>query len=797
MTIPDVRFDNPIDLEKIPKQELSLRLPAISRPDDSRTWYNGLRFTALIVFFHSVLVVLCCDSDFYDYRLVTWAKESGYGVLYLYAAALMIRPFVQLAEFTWLPIVLGLVASVGVMARQSPPELDNYGAALAVLGLVHWALELAYYRYKLTTANSVLDQKSEPLQVAISMMILGIGGITGVFMIGLLIGGMLPSIAVTTSCIWAAAHMIEPRVHFTWTSLHSAFQTFLFYPSSKGLPPGLIPSPVGSYVSRFFLLGTVVAILLGPAILHLCHGLDPRGIAWLVAAPLCMVGLAKLLLCYPLGPELVGDAGVVWRNMIQGLRRSTNQLESESIHLGYVAADHSPVLIDRSLCLEHMHILGATGSNKSSLGLAPLIEQFISFPDTSVVIIDLKGDTAELYHAAKGAIDHFRPNTALQFFSLENGSKTHIFNPFYSDAWEKLSLLERSDVLCKCCGLVYGFEYGRAFYTMGNSSVMTNINVANPSSRSFRQLALEANRLLKEQDSGANSELRRIGLHAIESIRRLACYDSINYVPQDPQNDEVQQNRIDLAGVFQRPTVVYFKLPSTTTSIGASALARFVIQNLIIAARFTNRKMKVHLVIDEFQRALGEGVEHTLQLARSHDIGLVLSNQSMADLDVTSPKVYQAVAGNCAIRRWFSAMSKRDLEELYTLMGTTEVTRETVSRGPDGTTTSYQQEHEPRARMTDLHAISEESSMSFLQVAGRGRGYARYNGIPFVCYSEYHISEEQYLNRKSLPWPSDLPGMIVAKESYDSLQPSSSVATKKKSNTRLNQDPDLFGSDFD
>jgi hypothetical protein len=165
MTIPDVRFDNPIDLEKIPKQELSLRLPAIGRPDDSRTWYNGLRFTALIVFFHSVLVVLCCNSDLYDYRLVTWAKESGYGVLYLYAAALMIRPFVQLAEFTWLPIVLGLVASVGVMARQSPPELDNYGAALAVLGLVHWALELAYYRYKLTTANSVLDQKSEPLQV--------------------------------------------------------------------------------------------------------------------------------------------------------------------------------------------------------------------------------------------------------------------------------------------------------------------------------------------------------------------------------------------------------------------------------------------------------------------------------------------------------------------------------------------------------------------------------------------------------------------------------------------------------
>lgn len=797
MTIPHVRFDNPIDLEKVPKQELNLRLPAIGRPDDSKTWYNGLRFSALIVFFHSILVILCCDSDRYHYSLVRWAQESGYGVLYLYAAALMIRPFIQLAEFTWLPVILGFTASVIVMARQSPPELDNFGVGLAVLGLLHWALELAYYRYKLTTANSVLDQKSEPLQIAISMMILGIGGITGVFMVGLLMGGMLPGITVTTGCIWAAAYTIEPYVRFTWSDFWQALQTFLFYPSAKHLPPGLIPSPVGNFVSRFVLLGTVVAMLLGPAILHLYQEMDPRGLAWLVAVPLCLTGMAKLVLCFPLGPELEGGAGQFWRNMVLGLRRSKNEIESESIHLGFAAADHSPVLIDRSLCMEHMHILGATGSNKSSLGVAPLIEQFISFPDTSVVIIDLKGDTAELYHAAKEAIDHFRPQTALQFFSLENGSKTHVFNPFYSAAWEKLSLLERSDVLCTCCGLVYGFEYGRAFFTMGNSSVMTNINVANPSSRSFRQLALETNRLLKDQDSGLNSELRRIGLHAIESIRRLACYDSINYVPQNPENDEVQLNRIDLAGVFQRPTLAYFKLPSTTTSIGASALARFVIHNLIIAARFTDRKMKVHLVIDEFQRALGEGVEHTLQLARSHDIGLVLSNQSMADLDVTSPKVYQAVAGNCAIRRWFSAMSKRDLEELYTLMGTTEVTRETVSRGPDGTTTSYQQEHEPRARMTDLHAISEESSMSVLQIAGRGRGYARYNGIPFVCYSEYHISEEEYLHRKSLPWPSDLPGMIVAKESYDSLQPSSSVTPKKKSNTRLNQDPDLFGSDFD
>jgi hypothetical protein len=125
-------------------------------------------------------------------------------------------------------------------------------------------------------------------------------------------------------------------------------------------------------------------------------------------------------------------------------------------------------------------------------------------------------------------------------------------------------------------------------------------------------------------------------------------------------------------------------------------------------------------------------------------------------------------------------------------MGTHEEVQVTHTHTDKGTNRSYKTDHVPRARTTDLHTISEHPNLTVLQVSGSGRAYARYRGIPFVCYSNYHISKEEFERRKQLGWPDDLPGMIKAKEvaQTDSLKSPPNKKPKRGRKPDLDSDHD-------
>jgi len=90
--------------------------------------------------------------------------------------------------------------------------------------------------------------------------------------------------------------------------------------------------------------------------------------------------------------------------------------------------------------------------------------------------------------------------------------------------------------------------------------------------------------------------------------------------------------------------------------------------------------------------------------------------------------------------------------------------------------------------VTDLHAISENPNLSILQISGLGRGYARYNRTPFVCFSDYHISATEYETRKKGLWPTNYEGMFEAKEVLQA-DPSIAKQSKKKSQPPKPKDP--------
>ena len=74
------------------------------------------------------------------------------------------------------------------------------------------------------------------------------------------------------------------------------------------------------------------------------------------------------------------------------LRHSRNPRERRSICAGRTCHHGIPVLLDTDQLLEHMHIVGPTGSGKTSLGIETLTRQLIGLSEGALVIIDGKGD---------------------------------------------------------------------------------------------------------------------------------------------------------------------------------------------------------------------------------------------------------------------------------------------------------------------------------------------------------------------------------------------------------------------
>ena len=66
----------------------------------------------------------------------------------------------------------------------------------------------------------------------------------------------------------------------------------------------------------------------------------------------------------------------------------------------------------------------------------------------------------------------------------------------------------------------------------------------------------------------------------------------------------------------------------------------------------------------------------------------------------------------------------------------------------------------------------------------RGAGYSQFGGMPVVVESDFHISEEEFLRRKRMPWPSNEPGAFVP-ESWTPQSSFKPQSRKRKSSTPL------------
>lgn len=580
--------------------------------------------------------------------------------------------------------------------------------------------------------------------------------------------------------IYAVSHRPGASLHAIW----NATDSWCNYNAHENESPGLLPSPAGKSRTRFAVILATVLLSAIAFKMWLVASLQAQyplaafpaefeaisvtnvvaGVAVAFAVLLTPVALVSPVLVEAQQARCSGSPDTNWRTLVSDLRASDDDVERQSYFLGRVVADQSPLLVPRQVFGEHAHFAGDAGSGKTSKGLAPWIEQTIAFGDCSLLMIDMKGDTLELFATAAAAADEYLNRTGnripVKFFTNSPAKPTFAFNPMRQRFWDEFGVYEKADIFCGAAGLIYGNEYGEGWYTESNGAVSCSAIKSRPNLKSFHVFAEQMERTISPKNKGLHPELRNAGLHALAIVNRLADCEALCVDADAGYSKEVFANSIDLASLFETPQIAHFHLPSTTSPGSAPIIARLVVYMLLSIASRVRRKCPVYLVIDEFQRMAGHNMDYVLQLARSMGVGVILANQSLEDLG----DLRNAVETNCRYRQSFSVSSLDDLERMVRQSGETveslQTTTTTSSSNGSSFSRSTAETLVPRLSTNDILLASDHPMRSIVKVA-RGAGYAQYGGFPFVVESEFHISKDEYERRKAFPWPQGIPGTFV------------------------------------
>ncbi len=451
---------------------------------------------------------------------------------------------------------------------------------------------------------------------------------------------------------------------------------------------------------------------------------------------------------------------------------------------GRVGLDASPIIINRDLLLEHVHVLGHSGAGKSSMRLGPLLEQTIGFGDQSLIFIDLKADKLEnlaaCFAAKKELKERTGKDTPIRIFTLELGKPSHVFNPFLTSGLNNMSFADRISLITEPLGLFYGLDYGKGHFSARNSATVRECLIANPRITSYHELYSSMMSQAADGTTYIGSQHRDDYIQVAETILSLAGCSVLNVTNATPHSGETLENQIDLAAAFQSPAIYYFHLTSVTSPFVAQVVGRLVVKYLLIAAKAAPRSCKVQVVIDEFQRMISENLDNVFQQARGLGIGMVIANQNFGDLRSVGPSLLSAIEGNCGIRQWLSATTADEIEHVMKLFGTHKEIQETTNVSAHGTAFSRVLQDKPRITVTDLHQISNDPFLSVTQIRGERGGFAQYRGVPFVARSAFHITKDDYKERLEYPWPDDLPGMTAVSE----LPVPPTPTFKKRGNSR-------------
>ncbi len=481
----------------------------------------------------------------------------------------------------------------------------------------------------------------------------------------------------------------------------------------------------------------------------------------------------------------------LWDARVERLRTSPFEVpfgeatirEADHLWLGTSTINDYPILLDRHILGEHAHILGSSGSGKTAIGLAPLIAQLTRQRDSSVIVIDLKGDPALFAGAREEAEAAGLP---FKWFTTTLDHSTYVFNPMHQSLHQRLTLHQRTELLIGAFGLKYGRFYGRDYFSDVQSHLLFRALRYQPDCPSFAHLL----QLLRNRQVYQGMGRRQLedASHIIKIVDRLASFPALNACTQHGYSQAVLDHAINLDDYFQSPAVLYFFLPAALESVAVAEIARLALYAaLTAAATKPSNHPHIYLFIDEFQQLVSSNLEIILRHARSMGIGVILANQTLPDLKTPDGDLVPIVFSNTRFKQIFSVndvfqqdyLSKASGEAIYELASQFESFSEGTYSSTHTVGGGVHEQIGPRHRVNDIIDFSNHPERCLVHV-NRGSGFSQFGGYSFVMACKFHIAQDEYKRREAAPWPAPNNDTIVPDVKADSTLAQSNAQADRR-----------------
>lgn len=455
-----------------------------------------------------------------------------------------------------------------------------------------------------------------------------------------------------------------------------------------------------------------------------------------------------------------------WQVLVDRLINSPNTTERQHLLVGSSRYNDYPILLDREILRNHAHILGDTGARKTSLGIAPLATQLIAAKDSSILMIDLKGEPS-LFHGLRE--EARRAGLKFRWFTTTPDWSSYLFNPFLQKHWRKFSSNQRVQIVLAALSLDYGVAYGRGFFTAMNETVFKSL-VSRLRIETFDDMHEVLNDEQIFKAFGAKEDWRQ-ARHLAALVNRLRSIHPLNLTPtRVPDRPQLFKNAIDLSELLEEPQVVYFYLKAPIEPLSTAGIAKLALYSLFTAAAgipHENDKVRTYVMIDEFQQMISDSVRQVLEQGRSLGTTFVLSHQSIGQSKRDGTDIGDTLASCTAFKQTYRASDLKSIMELEELSGQGLYHRMAwIQKAPlsdddddeldarfslDGSV-QVAELSGPLLDRNTIMEISADKKSSIVRFT-EDSGYTCFGGLATPIVSDFHITSKEFQVRDKSPWP--------------------------------------------
>ncbi len=425
----------------------------------------------------------------------------------------------------------------------------------------------------------------------------------------------------------------------------------------------------------------------------------------------------------------------------------------------------TPALVHESVLDGHLSFTGPAQSGKTSNGASGLMTQFIrghirpvtddngtprydrkgeaiwtrSDP-SSILAIDLKGDLALFNTMREECV--LRGQT-FRFFTAEQGKASSFFNPITNLQAVSRPPIEFCEISLNMLDLYHGMFYGGGYYSEQSRNLLLK------TLKSARQAPTSWEELYELLTDTLDRREHRDVFELLGRIFALAQYPVLGPAPAGIDT-------IHMPTVIENNECVYMWLPALESAMSVVSIAKMGLFCFLDAARKWNNsgreRKHSYLMLDEGQVICGSNTERVCQQASGARVRMILSNQSLANLDTRdAPNLSKTIWTNTRVKQTFGLLDSRERRDWIDLSG------EDIGTLPNGEnqgcSTPGRAVVHPRLNQNAISEVNNTAGQSLLYVNG-DTGLSRFECIPRQVWCPYPMTYSEYLRRSQTPWPT-------------------------------------------